>query len=89
MQKIDIRPMGPHEYAVRLTEGTDTTHHRVTVPEDLVDDLGITDERRLVHESFEFLLERYSADSIRDEFDLDDISREDPAYTEEIRTRLS
>lgn len=89
MQRIDIRPMGPHEYAVQVTEGVYTTHHRVTVPEDLIDDLGVTDERRLVHESLEFLLERHSAESLRSEFDLDDISREDPAYTEEMRTRLS
>jgi hypothetical protein len=90
MQKIDVRGMGPHEWAVVVTEGEDTTSHRVTVSDELIDNLGIIDldEERLVRESFEFLLEREPADAIRREFDLDVVSRYFPDYGGEIRARL-
>ena len=90
MQKIDVRGMGPHEWAVVVTEGHETTSHRVTVSEQLIDDLGIVDldEERLVRESFDFLLEREPVDAILREFDLEQIATYFPAYAGEIRTRL-
>lgn len=90
MQKIDILGMGPHEWAVTVTEGEDTVSHHVTVSERLIDDLGIVDldEEELVRETFKFLLERDSADSIRRDFDLDEMSDEFPDYIPEIRTRV-
>ena len=33
--QVDVLPMGSHEYAVNLTEGHDTTAHRVVVPEEM------------------------------------------------------
>lgn len=91
MSDISILPMGPHEYAVTLTEGDLTTNHRVTVPEQLLDDLAMPDldEQALVHESFAFLLEQEKATQIRRDFALDEISNYFPDYLPTIRDRLS
>src|SRR4051812_19351926 len=55
-EKIRIQPLAPHEYAVDVTEGTTHTRHRVVVPTELLDDLGLVDadEERVVRESIEF-----------------------------------
>ena len=91
MEKIEILPMGPRQWAVTVTEGHETTNHRVTVSDQLIDDLGVVDldEERLVRESFEFLLEREPVTAILREFDLDAISGYFPEYAGEIRTRLT
>jgi hypothetical protein len=88
---IEITAMGPHEYGVQITEGDTTTSHQVTVPEGLLDDLGLVDvdEERVVRESIAFLLEREPATSIMDEFSLNVISRYFPEYSEELTRRLS
>lgn len=85
-QQIDVVAMGPHEYGVRVVQGDLATDHRVQVPEQLIDDLGIPylDEQRLVRESIAFLLEREPATSIMREFTLDDIERFFPDYRAEI-----
>ncbi len=94
MQKTEIRPLGPHEWAVQVTEGQDTTSHLVTVParliDDLIDNTGIVDvdEERLVRESFTFLLEREPPGAIKREFDLDEISGYFPEYVGEMRDVL-
>ncbi len=89
MQKIDVLPMGEHEYSVALTEGYDTTHHHVTVSTGLLEDLAVTDERRLVREAMEYLLERSPADAVPDEIDLGDLSARSPDFNDEIVSRLS
>ncbi len=83
--------MGPHQFGVQITEGDTTTSHEVTVPQALLDDLGLVDvdEERVVRESIEFLLEREPATSIMQEFSLDVISRFFPEYSEELSRRLS
>lgn len=90
-EKIDIKPMGPHEFSVDVTEGTTTTSHRVTVPEDFLIDLGApdADEERLVHESFSFLLEKEKSTTILPEFPLDEIQNYFADYMDEMRTRLA
>jgi hypothetical protein len=83
--------MEPGAFGVECIEGTTTTHHTVTVPERVLDDIGLPrlDPLRLVEESFAFLLEREPGTSIMREFALSDISRFFPTYVEEMRTRLS
>ena len=90
-ERILIQPMGEHEYAVEVTEGTTLTRHRVTVPTDLLTDLGLAgaDEQTVVHESFAFLLDREPATSIYEEFPLDTISSHFPDFADELRTRLA
>jgi RNA polymerase-interacting CarD/CdnL/TRCF family regulator len=90
-EKIRIQPLADHEYAVDVTEGTTHTRHRVMVPVELLDDLGLVDvdEQRVVRESIEFLLEREPATSIYDEFPLDTVASRFPDFADELRTRLS
>jgi hypothetical protein len=88
---VAVRPDGAFD--VEVHDQQVTTHHLVTVPSDLADELGIADteaERaRLVHLSFEFLLEREPAASILRRFDLDVITGYFPAYPADIARRLS
>ncbi len=86
--EVTVSQTGPGAYRVATAEGTD---HEVTVPPDLVEEIGVEDldETRLVRESFLFLLEREPATSILREFSLDVIGRYFPEYVEEIRRRLS
>lgn len=91
MENIEINHLGGSEYGVTLTEGSNTTHHRVRVPQHLRDDIGMVDadEERMVRESFDFLLEREQAESILPEFELDVISRYFPEYVDELGTRMN
>jgi hypothetical protein len=96
---ITVRPIGDHQYGVQVREGDLTTSHRVTVPQDMLDEWGMleagadddegTVEERIVRESFAFLLEREPATSILDEFSLSVIPRYFPEYSEELARRLS
>ncbi|SHN45567.1 hypothetical protein [Cryptosporangium aurantiacum] len=92
-QKIDVRPMGPHEYAVTLTEGTDTTNHRVVVPDDLLDELALDPDDReveadLVRESMAYLLDRLAADEIDHDVDLEEVANDHADYSGELLSRL-
>jgi hypothetical protein len=88
---VDILAMAEHEYAVTVREGATETHHRVTVPEDLVLDLGAPDldEETLVRESFAFLLEREKPTEIGAEFSLDEIRQHFPDYADDLRARTA
>ncbi len=90
MSDITVTPMGPGEFGVQVREGENTTSHRVTVPDELLDELAIpdVDQERLVEESFAFLLEREPATSILEEFPLTTITRYFPEYHDELRSRL-
>ena len=90
MAKITISSRGPREFDVRVGEGGGETTHRVTVTEDLVEELGLPEDdlERVVRESFEFLLERELASSIMSEFSLDVITRYFPEYPRELPRRL-
>ncbi|WP_170323580.1 hypothetical protein [Cryptosporangium phraense] len=95
MQKIEVQPLGEHEYAVTLTEGaagTDTTNHHVTVPDDLFDELvpvpdGLS-EADLVRESIAYLLDRVPGDAIEHEVDLEEIADTHDDYSSEVVSRL-
>lgn len=83
--------MASGEFGVTVREGDVTTSHRVTVPEELLEDLGLTnvEPEEVVRESFAFLLEREPATSIMSEFPLTAIGRFFPEYHEELPKRLS
>ncbi len=91
MSDITVTPMGPGEFGVQVSEGNETTSHKVSVPDQLLDDLAIPDldQQVLVEESFAFLLEREPATAIMREFALTEISRFFPEYQEELRRRLT
>jgi hypothetical protein len=102
-ETIEILDVGPHEFAVTVNQGHRQTRHRVTVPQALLDEVGLApaiedsdgetglrdNEERLIRESFAFLLEREPATSIMSEFGLDVIGRFFPDYVAAMRTRLS
>ena len=90
MSGIRITPAGPHEFGVEVTEGEETTSHRVIVPENLLEEWGLEDSQAeaVVRESFNFLLEREPASSILPEFSLAIIPRYFPEYREELPDRL-
>ncbi len=87
---VSARPNGAFD--VEVHDQQVTTHHVVTVPADLARGLGLGDtdgERvRLVHLSFEFLLEREPANSILGRFSLDVITGYFPDYRAAMAKRL-
>lgn len=91
MSEINVTAMGPGQFGVQVREGDTTTSHQVTVPDELIEELGLpdVDQEKLVEESFGFLLEREPATSILEEFPLTTISRYFPEYPDELRSRLS
>ncbi|HEU5034470.1 MAG TPA: hypothetical protein VFT62_06905 [Mycobacteriales bacterium] len=90
-EKIRVQELAEHEYSVDVTEGTTRTRHRVVVPTELLDDLGLVgvDEHQVVHETIAFLLDREPGTSIDDEFPLDVVASRFPDFADELRTRLA
>lgn len=90
MGGIRITSAGSHEFGVEVTEGEETTSHRVIVPQSLLDDWGLEDSEAeaVVRESFAFLMEREPASSILPEFSLAIIPRYFPEYRDELPERL-
>lgn len=90
MTDVAITPLDERRFGVAITEGENTTHHEVSVPQEMLDDLVLPpdDAERLVRESVAFLLEREPSTSIRHAFSLNDIASYFPEYPAEIRLRL-
>ena len=91
MTQVQVTAMGPEGFGVTVRGGGAEASHKVTVPESLVQELGLSgvDGETLVRESFEFLLEREPPTSILPEFPLTTISDYFPEYLGELRRRLS
>jgi hypothetical protein len=92
MTDIAVTALGDLRYGVELAEGEAAiSSHTVTVPPELLDDLGLTEAGAdsLVEESFRFLLEREKPTQILRAFSLDDIGRYFPEFRSEIATRLA
>ena len=90
MSEITLNRQDDMTYEVELRKSGTATNHRVTVPPDMVEELGLADVDRdtLVRESMEFLLEREPPSSVLPEFALTDIQRYFSEYYDEIRSRL-
>ena len=90
MSRISVIPLEPGRYAVEVREGDTTTAHKVAVPDDFLDELGLTDLDPLavVQETFAFLLDREPASSILPNFSLDQVPRYFPDFYQELRARL-
>lgn len=90
MAEIRVTPKGASEFEVEVRDGDAETSHLVTVPEALIDELGLPgdDLESVVRVSFVFLLEREPASSVLPEFSLDVIPNYFPEYREELPKRL-
>jgi hypothetical protein len=79
-----------YEFEVTVREGRSETHHRVTLRKADYERLagGKATPEALVGESFRFLLERESKESILRSFNLTVIGRYFPEYEREIAKRL-
>jgi hypothetical protein len=91
MTDVTVIDLGDLRYGVEITDGESArSSHTVTVPQELLDDLQLTegDATRLVWESFQFLLERERPTQILREFSLDEIERYFPGYRSEILPRV-
>jgi hypothetical protein len=90
MPHLSITASGDHAYDVTLTHDSGiTTQHRVTVPEGLMADLGVSSaqEPLLVRASLSYLME-HSPAAVPERFALDEIGKAVPEYAEEILDRL-
>jgi hypothetical protein len=89
-QAVRVLDIDDQRFAVEVTEGDLTTHHQVTVPDALLDDLLIPglDRDRVVREAVKYLLERERNTELPAEIDLVTIEHEDTSFLEELRARL-
>lgn len=88
--ELDITAAGSHAYDVTITHPSGAvTRHDVTVPQQLLADLGVSDaqEPLLLRASLVYLLE-HSPAALPDRFGLDEIGRALPDFDEHIKDRL-
>jgi hypothetical protein len=91
--EIEVRPVDRgkgHAFEVVVREGKGETHHQVTLGEADLQRFGGggVEPAALIRESFRFLLERESKETILASFDLSVIARYFPEYPREILIRL-
>ncbi|MFJ4675836.1 MULTISPECIES: hypothetical protein [unclassified Kitasatospora] len=91
---VDIRvePLGDREYLVRVEDGPVEAATRVRVTDAVLERPGLADgdERRIVHETVAFLIERQPVIDIPPMIDLDDLADAyGDAYLEELARRLA
>ncbi|HEX7188185.1 MAG TPA: hypothetical protein VF423_08170 [Actinomycetes bacterium] len=87
---LDITAAGSHAYDVRIVHPSRAeTRHRVTVPEPLMAELGLSaaQEPLLVRASLAYLIE-HSPAALPDRFALDEVGRAIPEYRDEIVARI-
>ena len=91
MTDVVVTPLGEGSFRAEVTEGPLTTSHRVSVPDDFLDRLGLrgVDEELVVRETIRFLLEREPATSILPDFSLEDVPRYFAEFREELSRRLA
>ena len=89
MSEITVTALDDGAFGVEIRQGDVTTNHRVTVPEGMVDELGLEDIEPdvLVRQSVDFLLEREPPTSILPEFALSDIQKYFGEFYDELRRR--
>lgn len=89
MAEIQITALGDDAYRVRVQDADSSSEHRVTATAENIELLSPgADPETLIEESFRFLLERESKESILARFELPVIARYFPEFPKEIRRRL-
>lgn len=89
MSEIAVTSLAPGRFGVEVSEGPVRTSHEVSVPDQLVEELGLgaIDPSRIVRETFAFLLEREPVTSILTAFSLDQVASYFPDFYDELRVR--
>jgi hypothetical protein len=89
VSEIAVTPLAPGRFGVEVSEGPVRTSHEVSVPDQLVRDLGLRaiDPPRIVYETFAFLLEREPVTSILTTFSLEEVASYFPDFYDELRVR--
>jgi hypothetical protein len=88
--KMEVEKVDATHFRVRVIEGGSESIHEITLDsKDCARLAGATVEpEELIRETFQFLLERETKESILGRFDLSVVSRYFPEYEGEIRKRL-
>lgn len=89
-ENVKVLQLGKHNYAAEVHEGEQTTEHRVTFAQDLLDALQIPDpdEVHLVSESMKYLLQTAPAAALQHDIDLEELQRRDADFVPELQSRL-
>ncbi|MDQ6911217.1 MAG: hypothetical protein M3Z84_10635 [Actinomycetota bacterium] len=90
MDNLTVTPGGPGRAGVQVSEDSRLLSYVVTVPAELVDELGLGDFETvdIVRETFRFLLEREPATSIMKQFSIDVVPTYFPEFYGELVARL-
>jgi hypothetical protein len=90
-EQIGLRELEPHQYAVEITEGEDTTHHRVVGADRVIEDLELAaaDETELVRQAVKALLDRVKVTELPHVLDLPRILDGQPGLGDELLARLT
>lgn len=88
--RIEVDKVKEGEFKVRVIEDTSESKHQVTLKQDDYRRLsgGKIEPHELIRQSFEFLLERESKESILPQFDLPLIGRYFPEYERELKRKI-
>jgi hypothetical protein len=88
--QVHVLPQAPGVFHVECESDEGITSHYVTVPERLLDEIGLPrlDPMHLVEATFAYLVDREPSSWIRPEMDLGDLARVFPRYAAEMRDRL-
>jgi hypothetical protein len=90
MAEIDVSVARADEYVVEVREDGSTTRHTVTLDSSALERFGGgVPAKRLLEESFRFLLEREPKEAILRRFEISVIGRYFPEFESEIRRRVT
>ena len=88
---IDVERKGENEFLVVVKEGQSKSEHTVTIDQEYYNRLigGAISKEKLIEESFKFLLDRETKESILRRFNLKVINRYFPEYEKTIREKCN
>lgn len=88
---ITVKPLDPHDWSVEIRESqdADATVHRVHVPQETVDNLGVSDEPAFVREAVAVWLDHDKGTALPHDVDIDWLEHHVDGFLDELTTRLS
>ena len=91
MTSVSVLAMEPGVVSVEVEEGGQRTAHRLAVPDDFLDQLGLVDVDPLevAREAVAFVLDRQPATALPRELSVYDLARDLADFTDELLARLT